>query len=112
MSSRFQVLRIPIARCCRAGYGEILKLAAIRMPILRIRFSGDDNHLFFKIGERLLLSRKLTGNFSGLRTCAAERSAALDFTGPGRAAGGQSSEWRSSRMNGHVRFVSGLPMAN
>ena len=28
-----------------------------------VQFSGDENHLFFKIGERLLLSRKLTGNF-------------------------------------------------
>jgi len=26
-------------------------------------FSGDENHLFFKLGDRLLLSRKLTGNF-------------------------------------------------
>lgn len=28
-----------------------------------VKFSGDENHLFFKIGDRLLLSRKLTGNF-------------------------------------------------
>jgi DNA polymerase-3 subunit beta len=28
-----------------------------------VRFSGDENHLFFEVGERLLLSRKLTGNF-------------------------------------------------
>ncbi len=28
-----------------------------------VRFSGDDNHLFFDFGQRLLLSRKLTGNF-------------------------------------------------
>src|SRR5947209_6679135 len=28
-----------------------------------IRFSGSDNHLFFQIDKRLLLSRKLTGNF-------------------------------------------------
>jgi DNA polymerase-3 subunit beta len=26
-------------------------------------FSGDDNHLFFRVGERLLITRKLTGNF-------------------------------------------------
>ncbi len=26
-------------------------------------FSGNDNHLFFRIDKRLLLSRKLTGNF-------------------------------------------------
>jgi DNA polymerase III subunit beta len=28
-----------------------------------LAFSGDENHLFFQFGERLLLSRKLTGNF-------------------------------------------------
>jgi DNA polymerase-3 subunit beta len=28
-----------------------------------LQFSGDDNHLFFQLGDRLLLSRKLTGNF-------------------------------------------------
>ena len=28
-----------------------------------VQFSGDDNHLFFQFGDRLLLSRKLTGNF-------------------------------------------------
>src|SRR5579875_3233223 len=28
-----------------------------------IQFSGNDNHLFFRIDKRLLLSRKLTGNF-------------------------------------------------
>ena len=28
-----------------------------------MQFSGDENHLFFKLGDRLLLSRKLTGNF-------------------------------------------------
>ncbi len=32
-----------------------------RMPSMQ--FSGDENHLFFQLGERLLLSRKLTGNF-------------------------------------------------
>ena len=25
--------------------------------------AGDDNHLFFQIGDRLLITRKLTGNF-------------------------------------------------
>lgn len=29
----------------------------------QVEFSGNDNHLFFKIDKRLLLSRKLTGNF-------------------------------------------------
>jgi DNA polymerase-3 subunit beta len=26
-------------------------------------FAGDDNHLFFEVGHRLLITRKLTGNF-------------------------------------------------
>lgn len=29
----------------------------------KIQFSGNENHLFFRIDKRLLLSRKLTGNF-------------------------------------------------
>ena len=32
-------------------------------PESKIVFAGDDNHLFFKFGERLLITRKLTGNF-------------------------------------------------
>jgi len=42
---------------------ELQKLAGDSDPAAVVRFSGDDNHLFFKLGERLLLSRKLTGNF-------------------------------------------------
>ncbi len=42
---------------------ELLKLAADASEGALISFSGDDNHLFFQLGERLLLSRKLTGNF-------------------------------------------------
>lgn len=47
----------------RKAMGEILKLAGDSGGDSMIEFSGDDNHLFFRIGERLLLSRKLTGNF-------------------------------------------------
>ena len=47
----------------RKAMGEILKLAADAGPDAMLQFSGDDNHLFFQIGERLLISRKLTGNF-------------------------------------------------
>jgi len=32
-------------------------------PAAIVQFSGDENHLFFKLCERLLLSRKLTGIF-------------------------------------------------
>ena len=42
---------------------ELQKLAGDADPAAIVQFSGDENHLFFKLGERLLLSRKLTGNF-------------------------------------------------
>ena len=38
-------------------------------------FSGDENHLFFQIGERLLISPQADGQFSGLRARASEGSA-------------------------------------
>jgi DNA polymerase-3 subunit beta len=41
---------------------EIQKLASSD-PAKQIEFSGNENHLFFRIDKRLLLSRKLTGNF-------------------------------------------------
>jgi DNA polymerase-3 subunit beta len=47
----------------RKAMAEIQKLSAESEPDAKIRFSGDDNHLFFELGERLLISRKLTGNF-------------------------------------------------
>jgi DNA polymerase-3 subunit beta len=47
----------------RKAMGEILKLAQDAGADTSIQFSGDDNHLFFQLGDRLLLSRKLTGNF-------------------------------------------------
>jgi DNA polymerase-3 subunit beta len=42
---------------------ELQKLASDSDPAAIVQFSGDENHLFFKLGDRLLLSRKLTGNF-------------------------------------------------
>ncbi len=42
---------------------ELQKLAGDSDPAAIVQFSGDENHLFFKLGDRLLLSRKLTGNF-------------------------------------------------
>jgi DNA polymerase-3 subunit beta len=42
---------------------ELLKLSAEAADNSTFVFSGDDNHLFFALGERLLISRKLTGNF-------------------------------------------------
>src|SRR5262249_55151337 len=47
----------------RKAMGEILKLAQESSAEAVIQFSGDENHLFFQLGDRLLLSRKLTGNF-------------------------------------------------
>ncbi len=42
---------------------EILKLADEGGPDAHAVFAGDENHLFFQVGERLLITRKLTGNF-------------------------------------------------
>src|ERR1700686_1264752 len=47
----------------RKAMGEILKLGGESNADATLAFSGDDNHLYFQFGERLLLSRKLTGNF-------------------------------------------------
>jgi DNA polymerase-3 subunit beta len=48
----------------RKAMSEILKLAAdTATKDDAVDFSGDDNHLFFRVGSRLLISRKLTGNF-------------------------------------------------
>jgi DNA polymerase-3 subunit beta len=47
----------------RRAMQELLKLASESGSDATISFSGDENHLFFRIGDRLLLSRKLTGNF-------------------------------------------------
>jgi DNA polymerase III subunit beta len=47
----------------RKAMAELQKLAGDSDPAAIVKFSGDDNHLFFQLGDRLLLSRKLTGNF-------------------------------------------------
>ncbi len=47
----------------RKAMVELQKLASDAGADAVVRFSGDENHLFFELGERLLLSRKLTGNF-------------------------------------------------
>jgi DNA polymerase-3 subunit beta len=47
----------------RKAMGEILKLAQECPPETTVAFAGDENHLFLQIGDRLLISRKLTGNF-------------------------------------------------
>jgi DNA polymerase III subunit beta len=47
----------------RKAMAELQKLAPDSDPAAVVKFSGDENHLFFELGGRLLLSRKLTGNF-------------------------------------------------
>ena len=47
----------------KKAMSEILKLAGEAGAEGKIAFSGDDNHLFFGFGDRLLLCRKLSGNF-------------------------------------------------
>lgn len=47
----------------RKAMVEIQKLAGDGASDAVVKFAGDENHLFFEVGERLLLSRKLTGNF-------------------------------------------------
>ncbi|MBV9295795.1 MAG: DNA polymerase III subunit beta [Acidobacteriaceae bacterium] len=46
----------------KKAMNEIQKLASDDSS-KQIEFSGNENHLFFRIDKRLLLSRKLTGNF-------------------------------------------------
>src|SRR5438270_10658269 len=46
----------------KKAMSEIQKLASDDAS-KTIQFSGNDNHLFFRIDKRTLLSRKLTGNF-------------------------------------------------
>ncbi len=47
----------------RKAMNEITKLAGEGDPNQNVRLSGDENHLFFEFGDRLLITRKLTGNF-------------------------------------------------
>ncbi len=47
----------------RKAMSEISKLAGEGDPAQMVKLAGDDNHLFFEFGHRLLITRKLTGNF-------------------------------------------------
>ena len=47
----------------KKAMAELIKLADESSPEGKAIFSGDDNHLFFQVGHRLLMTRKLTGNF-------------------------------------------------
>ena len=47
----------------RKAMAELLKLATEAGESSAIEFASDENHLFFCCGRRLLISRKLTGQF-------------------------------------------------
>jgi DNA polymerase-3 subunit beta len=47
----------------RKAMGEIVKLAEESPADALISLTGDDNHLFFQFPGRLLITRRLTGNF-------------------------------------------------
>ena len=47
----------------KKAMAELIKLADDADPEAKAILAGDDNHLFFRVGERLLITRKLTGNF-------------------------------------------------
>jgi len=47
----------------KKAMAELIKLADEAAPEGKAIFAGDDNHLFFQVGHRLLITRKLTGTF-------------------------------------------------
>src|ERR1043166_6112482 len=47
----------------KKAMAELSKLAEDADANSKAIFAGDDNHLFFQVGDRLLITRKLTGNF-------------------------------------------------
>ena len=47
----------------KKAMAELVKLADEAGPDGKVIFAGDENHLFFQVGHRLLITRKLTGNF-------------------------------------------------
>jgi DNA polymerase-3 subunit beta len=47
----------------RKAMGELTKLGDDSPEGAKAIIAGDENHLFFQVGHRLLITRKLTGNF-------------------------------------------------
>jgi DNA polymerase III subunit beta len=47
----------------KKAMNELLKLADDAGEDSKAILAGDDNHLFFQVGHRVLMTRKLTGNF-------------------------------------------------
>ena len=76
----------------------------------KVRFGGDDNHLFFEFGPRLLITRKLTGNFPDY-----ERVLPQDNTNIAKLVKDESkaplSAWRSLRTNDRERSGCSLWLA-
>ena len=66
-------------------------------------FAGDDNHLFFQVGERLLITRKLTGNFPDYERVLPKDHHADREAAEGRDPRRRSSAWRSSPTSGRAR---------
>jgi DNA polymerase-3 subunit beta len=47
----------------RKAMNELVKLADLAGDEGRVTVADDENHLYFEVGSRLLMTRKLTGNF-------------------------------------------------
>jgi DNA polymerase-3 subunit beta len=47
----------------KKAMAELVRIISESTDVERIGFSRDDNHLFFDMGKRLLISRMLTGQF-------------------------------------------------
>jgi DNA polymerase-3 subunit beta len=47
----------------KKAMAELVKLADAAAPDAKVVFTGTENHLFFQLDHRLLITRKLTGNF-------------------------------------------------
>ncbi len=91
----------------RKAMQELQKLASEAAPDAIVRFSGDDNHLFFQLGDRMvLLSRK-----AGLETfritmrVLPEGASAVGDARTRRAFAEPSNASPSFRMNDRARFA-------
>jgi len=92
----------------KKAMGELVKLGRGRSSGSESRVRGGDNHLFFKVGERLLITRKLTGNFPDY-----ERVLPKDHTLIARLQKDEFapplSGWRSLRRSVRAPFACSLP---
>jgi len=64
----------------KKAMAELLKLATEGGESMLIEFATDENHLFFRCGERLLITRKLTGQFPDFeRVLPKDHSTSIDL---------------------------------